>query len=299
MVLTGQTEQESVMKSVFIAHISLAKPCDHELLKSVVSRACNLNAILQSEELRAAVGQVEMLPAVPQTYIALNEAMSRPNCGVKDLARIIEQDVGLCAKILQLVNSAFFGLSRKTGCLCEAITYLGTETIKAIALALEAFSGGPGASALSLDELAELQRHSVLTGQIARRLVSQERNNAEETFLAGMLHDVGWLIQVPPGTASDRAFDRALLGAYLLGLWGLPHSIIEAVAYHRAPRLLPHSKWEMVDVIHVAHHLAAESRGGQDGQGLDLEHLETLGVSRERLEQWRSEIEGASRQAPS
>ena len=113
MILSGQTELESVMKSVFVAHMFLSKPCDPLVLRSVVDRACQLNAILNSDELRGAAGKVEMLPAAPKTYMALNEALASPTCAVTDVVRIIERDVGLCAKLLQLSNSAFFGLSRK------------------------------------------------------------------------------------------------------------------------------------------------------------------------------------------
>jgi HD-like signal output (HDOD) protein len=296
MILTGQTEQDSVMKSVFIAHMSLSKPCDHELLNTVVSRACNLNTILNSEDLRAAAGQVEMLPAAPQTYVALNEALTRPNCSVGDLARIIERDIGLCAKILQLVNSAFFGLPRRIGSLTEAITYLGTQTIKTLALALEAFSGGSGVSALSPSEWLALQEHSVLAGQIARQISSRDNKKAEESFLAGVLHEVGWLIQEPSLPTTEKPLDRALFGAYLLGLWGLPLPITEAVAYHRKPHLLPHVEVELVDAVHIAHHLAAELLGTPDAQGIDLDHLATVGVSREQVEQWRVQAKETSMQ---
>lgn len=289
MILTGQTEQESVMKSVFVAHMFLSKPCDHNLLKAVVSRACSLNAILNSEELRAAAGRVEMLPAAPRTYVALNGALTRPNCSVADLAKVIERDMGLCAKILQLVNSAFFGLPRKIGSLAEAITYIGTQTIKTLALALEAFSGS-GPHALPPDELLSLQAHSVLAGQIARRILSQDKSKAEESFLAGVLHEVGRLIQVPPRPATERPFDHALMGAYLLGLWGLPYPIAEAVAYHRKPRLVEHAHLELVDAVHVAHHLAAERLGLPEQEDIDLDHLASVGMSKEQLDKLRAAV---------
>ena len=165
IILTGQTEQETVLKSVFIAHMFLSKPCDPGLLKRVVDRACRLNSILNSEELRAAAGRVDMLPTAPKTYAALNEALIRPNCTVDDVARIIERDVGVCAKILQLVNSAFFGLPRKITSLNEAVTYMGTLTIKNLAMALEAFSSASRSCGLSKDGLNALQDHSLLAGQ--------------------------------------------------------------------------------------------------------------------------------------
>ncbi len=203
MILTGQTEQESVMKSVFIAHMFLSKPCEPDLLKRVVERACSLNALLTSEGLRAAAGHVELLPAAPTTYIDLNETLTKPNCSVKDVATIIEHDVGLCAKILQLVNSAFFGRPRKIVSLHEAVTYLGTLTIKNLAMALQAFSVAKDKCDLSPPELILLRDHSLLAGQVARQVDTRDKGKAEEAFLAGVLHEVGWLVKIGGTICSD------------------------------------------------------------------------------------------------
>lgn len=290
MILTGQTEQESVMKSVFIAHMFLSKPCEPELLRRVVDRACNLNAILNSEELQMAAGQVDMLPAAPKTYVELNDALIKPNCSVDDVSRIIERDVGLCAKILQLVNSAFFGLPRKIASLSEAVTYLGTLTIKNLAMALEAFAGAAGKADLSPAQLVALQAHSLLAGQIAKWISRTHKLNAEEAFLAGVLHEVGWLVKVE-GNVATADIDRALLGAYLLGLWGLPHPITEAVAYHRDPLLITHASFEMLDAIYIAHHMAAEQMGNAES-ALDLEYLGRLGLRRIDLDAIRTAAAG-------
>jgi HD-like signal output (HDOD) protein len=291
MILTGQTEQESVMKSVFIAHMFLSKPCDPVVLQSVVDRACRLNAILNSEELRAAAGQVEMLPAVPKTYVALNEALMHPNCSTAEVAQIVERDIGLCAKLLQLVNSAFFGLPRKITSLSEAITYLGTLTIKNLTMALETFSSAAKNCGLSKNELAVLQDHSLLAGKIGKQLFAGDKNKAEETFLTGILHEVGWLVPVDEATQADAgvAVDRSLLGAYLLGLWGLPYPITEAVACHKEPQQLAHKEFEMVDAIYVAHHLATEVRHpGATESKLDTDYLAGIGVGKAKLDEMRA-----------
>jgi HD-like signal output (HDOD) protein len=289
MILTGQTEQESVLKSVFIAHMFLAKPCDPALLKRVVERACRLNDILNDEDLKAAAGKVEMLPAAPKTYVALNEALMSPKCSVTDVSRVIERDVGLCAKILQLVNSAFFGLPRRISSLTEAVSYIGTATIKNLAMALEAFSSGARSSGLTAAELDSLQHHSLLAGQIARRIEVPDKARAEEAFLAGVLHEVGRLVPVDQRAMDDRCLtiDRPLLGAYLLGLWGLPHPIMEAVAYHKEPRMLPHSSPELADAVHIAHALAAEVDGEANVPKLDLDFLGKLGIGAAKIEKMR------------
>ena len=298
MILSGQTELESVMKSVFIAHMFLSKPCDPVLLQRVVDRACRLQAILSSDELRASAGKVEMLPAAPKTYVALNEALMAPNCSVAAVARIIERDVGLCAKLLQLVNSAFFGLPRRISSLAETVTYLGMATIKNLALALETFSAAAGSSGLSEAALLALQNHSLLTGQIARQIEAKDAKKAEEAFLAGVLHEVGWLVKTKatPGEDPGSPIDRTLLGAYLLGLWGLPHPIMEAVAYHKEPHLLAHTEFELVDIIYIADHFASEMRAkGTAEQKLDLAYLAGIGIDEARLSEMRAVAEKVAR----
>ena len=282
IVLSGQTDPESVMKTVFLAHRYLAKPCEAEDFRTVVERAFQLRSLLESPELRAAVGEVPTLPPAPGTFIALTQAMSRPETSVKDIVRIVERDVGLCAKILQLVNSAFFGLPRKVASLFEAVSYLGTSTIKNVALAVEAFRVEPCPGAISPQDL---QTHSLLTGQLARHFMGSDKLRGEDAFLAGVLHDLGRLIRLPdPG---QTAIQHPILGAYLLSLWGIPQTIIEAVAHHEAPSQLEHGGFEVVDAVHVADVLAAEQSGHCDPSPLDLPYLADRGISEARLDEWR------------
>lgn len=214
-----------------------------------------------------------------------------PNCSTTDVARIVEGDIGLCAKLLQLVNSAFFGLPRKITSLGEAVTYIGTLTIKNLTMALETFSSAAKNCGLSQDELAVLQDHSLLTGKIGKHIFAQDKSKAEETFLTGILHEVGWLIPVDEASQADAGVtvDRCLLGAYLLGLWGLPYPITETVAWHLEPKQLEHKEFEMVDAIYIAHHLATEVRHpGTVESKLDTDYLASIGVGKAKLDELRA-----------
>jgi HD-like signal output (HDOD) protein len=170
--------------------------------------------------------------------------------------------------------------------LAETVTYLGISTIKNLAMALETFSSAAESSGLSEAALLAMQKHSLLTGQIARQIEAKEGKKTEEAFLAGVLHEVGWLVKVKdkPGQSPGVTVDRTLLGAYLLGLWGLPHPIMEAVAYHKEPRLLVHSAFELVDIVYVADHLASEMGAkGTVEQKLDLAYLASIGIDEAKL----------------
>jgi HD-like signal output (HDOD) protein len=201
------------------------------------------------------------------------------------LVQIIERDVGLSAKLLQLVNSAFFGLPKRISSLNDTVTYLGFSTIKNLALALETFSSAAKTSGLSEVDLMVLQAHSLLTGQIAQKIETQTMKKTECAFLAGVLHEVGCLLNVTnkPSQDSDAPVNRALLGAYLLGLWGLPHAIMEAVAYHKTPQMIPHAVFELVDIIYIADHLASELRDARDNTKLDLAYLGGIGIDESQL----------------
>jgi HD-like signal output (HDOD) protein len=298
MILSGQTEPESAMKSVLVAHIFLSKPCDPALLQSVVDRACRLNTILRSDELRATAGKVQMLPTAPKTYVALNGALMKATCSVESIVQIIERDVGLSAKLLQLVNSAFFGLPKRISSLKDTVTYLGFATIKNLALALETFATAAQTSGLSEAKLMSIQAHSLLTGQIAQQIEASTMKKVEGAFLAGVLHEVGCLLNVnhTPEQELFEPVEREFLGAYLLGLWGVPHAIIEAVAYHKKPHMVAHSAFELVDIVYVANHLATEAQsGGNDHQKLDLDYLGGIGIDEAQLASMRALAEKATR----
>ena len=126
LVLSGQTDSQTTMKSVFTAHQFLAKPCDAEKLRNVVKRCCELNELLGGDELKSLCGDVSLLPAAPTTYLAISKALGNPNTGIADVVRIVEREPTLCAKVLQLANSAFFGLPRAVSNVSQAATYLGT-----------------------------------------------------------------------------------------------------------------------------------------------------------------------------
>ena len=94
-----------------------------------MERACKLNVMFQSDSLHKVAGDVSVLPSAPGMYLAITRAIANPIASISDLAHIIEKDPGLCAKILQVANSAFFGIGRKVTNITEASTYLGMTTL--------------------------------------------------------------------------------------------------------------------------------------------------------------------------
>ncbi len=140
IILSGHADQELITQCLGSAHQYLSKPCDPDLLKRLVNDTCRLGADVTSERVRQVVGSIQKLPSIPATYRKLSEALDRDEATAAELGRIISQDIGMTAKILKLVNSAFFGLRRELSSPTEAVTYLGTETVRSLVLANGIFS---------------------------------------------------------------------------------------------------------------------------------------------------------------
>jgi HD-like signal output (HDOD) protein len=310
IVLSGHTELEAALRAVPVAHQFLSKPCNPEQLIEVIRRASGLQELLSNPSLRQTIGRIRQLPAFPRTYRALNAALMNPAVGVKDVAAIVEQDVGLCAKLLQLVNSAFFGLSRRVTNIETAVSLLGTNMIKNVVMSLEVFRDAPKSNQVFSSEL--LQQHSFCTGSLAKALVKDARQ-AEDAFMAGVLHDVGELVLLTgiPDTfgkiascAAEVKMQRfeieneelqvthAGVGAYLLGIWGLPYSIVEAVAYHHEPNVVQAVHIPVLAAVHVADRIVQETGLGDQNRDLPLAAinqgcLDVLGGA-ENLPAWRN-----------
>jgi len=252
IVLSGQTDESALARAAISAHRYLTKPCTNAELSSAISRALELRALLQNEQLRSRIGGIERLPTVPSVYRALNEALLTDGASPELIAEIIQEDVAMSAKLLQLVNSAFFGLARETANLRQAVRYLGLGTIRSLVLSHSLFEQ-LGRSDAALAEQGHL--HALASARIARQLLKGSPE-AELAFTAGLLHDVGALVlasQLPEEYAAIcqaaastmrplhvvesevLGVNHAEAGAYLLALWGLPHEVLDIVGFHHAP----------------------------------------------------------------
>lgn len=309
LVLSGYADLEASMRSVCVSHQYIAKPCDSEDLKRVVARACALEALLHDPGLLEMVGKVGELPVIPETYRALVDALAEAEVDLGRVGSIVERDQGIAAKILQLVNSSYFGVRREITSITQATTYLGVKTVRDLVLSTEVFREFESAARVAGFSLQQEQRHSSITARIARRLID-DRRLAEQAFLAAMLHDIGKLVMVTRvpdssrkvheaggGTASplheveeaQLGVSHAAIGAYLLGLWGMPYPIVEAIAHHHRPRAVQgQATFGVLGAVHVANCLAheAEDPGSARLHPLDVDYLTALSVV-DRLPRWR------------
>ncbi len=278
IVLSGHMEEEAALRAVPIAHQFLTKPCDADTLRSVIQSACGLQTILENEAIRGLVGGIAELPATPRIFAELSRALADVDRPLADVATILQQDVAMCAKVLQLVNSSFLGLGRRVTSVRDAVVYLGARTLKQLVLSVEAFRVFPNLPALCGLSVEMIQGHSLFVAQIAHRFAGS-RSMADDAMAAGMLHDLGLLVltakapkhleqavalakqnKIPLFVAETELFKltHAEIGAYLLGLWGLPAVLVNAVASHHAPRGAPQGDLSLADTVHWADVVACQ-----------------------------------------
>ncbi len=316
ILLASQEEMARALRAVPVAHQFLLRPCDPNMVRIAMERATNLSKILTNRMLANLVGTVKDLPVLPRTYFALRSKLDNPEVLLDDLVAVVEQDVAISAKIFQLVNSAFFGLPLEVSSIKTAVGFLGIDMLQNLVLAAEVFSMIDQTTALPGFSFEELQAHSQFSAKLALRIPAAPHTRSI-AVMAALVHDVGKLVL---STRSPRHFARALgeahreqvplyaaerqlmgvthaeVGAYLLGIWGLPSPVVEAVAHHHHPEsAIPNDVLDPVGIVHIANILAHEATTGPSHssaiphQTIDPGYLERLGIS----DQYRDWLEMA------
>ncbi|HAV65404.1 MAG TPA: two-component system response regulator [Verrucomicrobiales bacterium] len=315
IMLSGQSDRAQTLRLVGTAHQYISKPCNLDELESAIDQALEQRDLLANESLKKLISQLQSLPSIPTLYLELVEELQRDDPSLERMAAIISRDLGMCSKMLQLVNSAFFGLPRKISNTEEAVGYLGIETVRALVLYLHIFSlyertKLPGFS------FERLWQHCWSVGVIARKIAQLEgvsRADTDDLFIAGLLHDVGQLVLVTGVPSSYQiALDRcqqdglllheaessvfgaghAEVGAYLLGLWGLPSAIVEGVGWHHYPAAHDAKGLSPANVVHIANwisHQLTPSAGRLHSPLLDEPHLERVGMLA-KAHEWKDAI---------
>jgi HD-like signal output (HDOD) protein len=316
LILSGHADKDMYLQCVRSAHQFLSKPCDAESLKAILLRAFSLDACLKNEIIQRVVSQMDHLPSVPDVYSEMVEKLHDADPRVEDIGAIIAKDMGMTAKILKLVNSAYFGLQREVTGPTDAVSYLGIDTIKSLVLALQVFSQFDGVQ-LPGFFLESLWTHSLDTAAAARAVGAAEGGEhklRDECFVSGILHDAGKLVLAlnfsekyteairrsrsqgePLWVAEQQVFgvNHADVGGYLLGLWGLPVPVVEAIALHHTPSQSPARALSALLAVHVANALVARPRSGGAPASvdrlLDLPYLGQAGLAG-RVEAWRTAL---------
>jgi HD-like signal output (HDOD) protein len=258
IILSGHSDKQKVLDSIRVAHQYLAKPVQAEILKATIRRVCSFKELYFEDRLKNFMLQMDTLPSLPPLYAKLKEAVENPDVSTKKIGSIISQDIGMTTKLLQLVNSAFFGIGSHVSDPSIAVQLIGLDSIHALILTVEIFVVFKEAGPASLN-LEQLMSHSLAVASLAKAIVLFEggdEKTAGDAYFSGMLHDAGKLVLAAyhaeqyrevlnrvrkegySWDAAERSVfgaTHAQIGAYLFCLWGLPGNLVKAVSYHHSP----------------------------------------------------------------
>lgn len=315
ILMTSEAEDGVVSSLLVAAHQLLNKPVGPLELLEAVQSASRLRFLLMNERLREVVHRMEHLPVVPKVYMELTRALRNENTSNQILARIITQDMSLTTGILKLVNTPYFGLSRRVDDMLQAVGFLGVNLIRGLVLANRVFK------TLDPDMYPgfDTERLWVHCLEVARccRAVMKVRGGTgreiEDAFLGGLLHDIGKIVLAEgcPGEyvrilllsqsrnvplveieADEMRVTHAEVGAYLLGLWGFSDPLVVAIAQHhgmlRGPELSPLSA--VLHVVDVEMHNRYVRSSGHAPHAIAPELVEAGGGEQEAVK-WRAAIE--------
>jgi HD-like signal output (HDOD) protein len=304
IVLSGQASKDAVLRSVAPAHQFLSKPCNLQELKDRLNQAFCSRDLLRNQPLASIVSRMRSLPSLPALYVELTEALQSENTSLRQIEEIIERDIGMATKILQLANSAFIAAHGRVSSLHEALSLIGAETVRSLTLSIHVFSQSSREPATAAHYSA-LWVHSVAVAALAQRVAMQETKNkavSDEAFTTGLIHDVGKIVLlselpneyrrvIQEADGSPQSFHEmemkqlgcthGQVGAYLMSVWGLPSTIVQAVEYHDHPSELEGKDFAPLTAVHCADVIVSSSDTAHVNRDveLDAEYAQALGVA--------------------
>jgi putative nucleotidyltransferase with HDIG domain len=313
-VLSGYSDKSMIFESVGLTHQFFAKPCDPELLIKAVDYSNSLYKHLNSPEIQRVVCGIKSLPTPPAIYTKMIRELNKPEPSIEALSAIVRTDSAISAKVLQLVNSAFFGLRQPIDDLNQATVFLGIENLKSLVLIIglseESFKSINKEFALGL-----YTHHSIQVGSISQEVAKKlgfSQKECQTAFTAGLLHDIGKLVMAThfskrycdvmefhmqtPDTVHTQELEtdqfglnHAEIGAALIGIWGLPPSIVNAVAYHHNPQEDSEKDISLSTIVHIANALALRDHKDPEqpileSDLLNFPHIQSLGLENEVME---------------
>jgi len=306
IVLSGYSDKEIIMQTTKTAHQYLSKPSRVEDIKAAIQRSMVLRRLLKEERLIRLGSQLKSIPTMPTVYNEIMTELQKENSSLRKIGEIVEHDPGMSAKILQIVNSSFFGMASHIESPAKAVVMLGMDIIRSLVLSIHLFESFHEKE-LDTHYLNLLQAHSLCVANNAHRIARMlelDPKTSDFAYMGGLLHDVGRLIlfaEFPTmykelrarahdeqRSLRDLEFEmfhasHAELGGYVMGLWGLPEPVIEAITLHHQPIVVSHDIPTALTCVHLAdvydYELHPERIVGP-APSLDMEALEVQNLTK-------------------
>ncbi len=291
----------------------LPKPLDALTVGAALSRADAINQFVRNDRIQSLVSRMRTLPSRPSLYIEVMRELRSPTASATTVGELVAKDLAISTKLIQVVNSAFYGLAQQVTDPAAAVLLLGLETTASLVLSIEAFARFDKVKPIYFS-MDRVWKHSQAVASSAKRiaeLLSNDSDIARNAFTAGLLHDIGKLAlalnfeeqyhgalklaekqKLSPVEVEAQVFGatHAETGAYLLAVWGLPLPIVEAVARHHAPASSLEKHFTATTALHIAERLEyAEdvARNGLKDVQVDLNYPAELELAG-RMEELRA-----------
>lgn len=312
IILTGYTDPNEVYKYAGLAHQLMAKPWEDEILFDTIGRADLINHLFGDERFKSKLNAIENIPSIPKVYTELVEKLKDDDTSTRDVGNIIIKDPALAVRLLQIVNSPFYGLPMPVADPVRAVSLLGLNMIKGIVLTSEIFEQYQNRSIKSVS-IDQIWQHSLQTANIVRQISKMEHlqtDITEECFTACLLHDIGKIViatdfkeehnairtimssqNVPIWQAELQilGITHAEIGAYLIGLWGLPLSVIQCVFDHHQPDFKAHTQIDHTALLHVANALERDAATSSHHSDLNDSFIAHLKIDK-NIASWKEQI---------
>lgn len=300
LVISGVKDRTLMLKATQHVHQFLSMPDDPVLLKRRLEKIFALQTYLHNHTITGLINNVKNLPGLPELYLQIEEEINKQTPSFKKIEELISKDIFMTVKILQLVNSAFFGLPVKVINPLQAINFLGLGTIKSLVLMVHLFATDDAANPWS-KHINKLWEHSLKVAKFSKAMAVEETSEpkiVETTYIGGLLHDLGKIVlwQIEGYfedierlqneyhiTSTEAEYvlyhtSHAEIGAYLLGIWGLPETLVEIVCYHHHPSNLLPKIFGPLSMVHISDHILNHGV-------LDQAYVEELKLS-DKINHW-------------
>ncbi len=313
VLLSDRLQSHQIAKASELCHRSIPISASAEEMLHEINQCFQAQHVISKPAVREYVGSIEHLPSIPAVYLQLNDALASDTTGAAEIAKIIEQDPAMTAKLLQLVNSAFFSLSSHVFKIKDAVVILGVRQLRDLFLVSRIFEHYPQNSCWTTFSFENLRNRGLVVGRFARAICRDLKvapDVADKAFLAALLQDIGMLVFATRDPEYYRrimqqagqlkqplyALEKLRLGVthmevggYMLSLWNLSPEVVDAVLFHSFPNAISSARFTPLAALHIADSLIPDVVSNTDCQThsrLSPSYIARLGLQ-EKIASWQ------------